>query len=197
VILRISITLLLLLLAGCKRGAGAAPAGPAPAIVRPFQGGWRFNQVKTLALWKTEGVPPEEIALAQKLAASFPMHPDMVIQNEVAILKWRNEGEYRLFMLHPHGPWVCGKAWHHEDRHDPGDMSKCYARLTIQNQDLHLALRFEEASANPNDPDVANIPVIGGSAASCGADAAPEPAWSPWRTYVFDRDAANQPRSLP
>jgi hypothetical protein len=89
--------------------------------------------------------------------------------------------------LHQHNQWVCGKAWYHEDRHDPGDMSKCFVRLEIVNADLHFSLRQQDGVLNLNDPDLTNMPITAGSASACTADAAADPPWSPWTTYVFIR----------
>ena len=179
---------------GCDdgtRGGGGGPFGAAnnAAIMKPFDGDWRFSLPKTLAQWQSDGVAAEEIAESKKLAASFPLHPDMSITGDTAVLSAAPlVGEYKFFALHPHGPWVCGKAWHHEDRNDPGDMSKCLARLQVRaDGDLLLALRFDDNPTNPNDADLTTMPVTAGSAQSCGADAAPEPPWSAWRTHVFER----------
>lgn len=194
--------LLIAVLVGCDRGSGAdnvnadARVGGAappsvPPILQPFQGAWRFNQTKTLAQWQADGVPPTEIAETQKIAAQFPMHPDMNIQSDTAILTGGGmplEGSYQFFALHPHKQWVCGKAWHHEDRHDPGDMDKYVIRMEVKNNQLYLTFRVPEDAADPNDPDVSKTPLLDGNAATCTADALTDPPWSPWRTYVFDRD---------
>jgi hypothetical protein len=190
------LALLVLFVVGCDNssstssgGATAPPGGGTVVpILQPYHGAWRFSLPKTLARWQADGVPAAEIAQAKTLAQQFPLHPDMVITNDTAILSPQPlEGEYKFFALHPHNPWTCGKAWHHEDRHDPGDMSKCFVRLEVKDSDLHLSLRDDENPANPNDPDVATTPTLAGSATNCGADAAPDPPWSAWRTYVFER----------
>jgi hypothetical protein len=189
---------LILVLAGCDKspagsasspssGSSGSSAAAAAPILQPFQGPWRFSLAKTLAYWQAKGVPASEIAQARATAKSFPLHPDMSIQNDTAVLPGMIEGEYRFFALHPHNQWVCGKAWHHEDRHDPGDMDKYYVRLEIQGADLHLSVRIPEDAADPADPDVTNTSLTAGSAATCGADALATPPWSPWRTYVFER----------
>ena len=46
----------------------------------------------------------------------------------------------------------------------------------------------QKIAADPNDPDVSKTPLLDGNAATCTADALTDPPWSPWRTYVFDRD---------
>jgi hypothetical protein len=181
-------------LVGCKPagGGGGAPAAPAatPAILQPFQGNWRFSLTKTLAQWQADGVPAAEIAQAKALAVSFPLHPDMSICGTRAILVGGRpvEGSYDFFALHPHNAWpACGKAWHHEDRHDLGDMDKWCVRLQIKAGDLHMPLRGDENPPNMNDPDIVTAPPLAGSAATCTADGLANPPWSPWRTYVFQR----------
>jgi len=201
----ILVLIMLTALTGCDQGGGnssggssaPAPSSPAPApvaaapILTPFQGQWHFNQAKTLAQWRAGGVAASEIAEAQAIAAQFPLHEDMRIESDLAILlpsaKVPMEGSYQFFALHAHPQWVCGKAWHHEDRHDPGDMDKYYVRLAVVKGDLHLSVRIPEDAADPADPDVTTTPLLADSAANCPANAAPTPPWSAWRTYVFDR----------
>jgi hypothetical protein len=159
-------------------------------IMQPFAGSWRFSLAKTLAQWQAEGVPAAEIAQAKTVAASFPLHPDLAITGDTCVLSpLPLAGEYKFFALHPHNRWVCGTAWHHEDRNDPGDMDKQLTRLRLAGADLHLALRSHADAADPNDPDVNATPTLAGSAATCTADAVADPPWSPWRTYVFEREA--------
>jgi hypothetical protein len=181
----------------CDRSAttaGTAPAaGPAAAtavttpLMQPFQGAWRFDLQKTLALWQAQGVPQSDIVQVRTLAKAITIHHDMTIIGNAAVFARSPQGSYDFFALHPHNPWVCGKAWLHEDRQDPGDMVKCYARLELKEdgRELHLSTRMHDDAADPTDPDVANSPVTAGSATSCGADAETNPPWSPWRTYVF------------
>lgn len=190
---RIIPLLLVIFLADCDQSGGTPGGGPTGAgarttpLMQPFQGPWKFDSTKTLARWKADSVPAAEIAQAQ--AAGSSLHADMTIGGDAAILAGAIEGEYAFFALHPHNQWVCGKAWHHEDREDPGDMSKCYARLELREdgKELHLSLRTETGSVNPNDPDITTMPPTAGSASTCGADGAPATAWTPWRTYVFLR----------
>ena len=73
-------------------------------------------------------------------------------------------------------------------RHDPGDMDKYLIRLEVKNNQLYLTFRVPEDAADPDDPDVTKTPLLDGNAATCNADALTNPPWSPWRTYVFDRD---------
>ena len=173
----------LMALVSCKPagGGGGAPAAATPALLQPFQGNWRFSLTKTLAQWQADGVPAAE---------TFPLHQDMSISGTRAILVGGGplEGSYDFFALHPHNAWsVCGKAWHHEDRHDPGDMDKWCVRLQIKAGDLHMPLRGDESPPNTNDPDIVTTPPLAGSAGTCTADGLPNPPWSPWRTYVFER----------
>ncbi len=171
----------------CDRKPSAnAPTTPA-TILQPFQGNWKLSTPKTLAAWKAANVPAAEITQSQTLASTFPLHPDMSIKSDTAILAGKIEGSYQFFALHPHNQWVCGKAWHHEDRHDPGDMDKYLVRLEIRDADLYLSVRIHDDAADPSDPDVTNMPLTAGSAATCTADKNPTPPWSPWRTYVFER----------
>ena len=189
----IPLLLSVVLLSACDQSGGTPGGGPTGAgarstpLMQPFQGPWTFDPAKTVARWQADAVPAAEVAQAKAMGAA--LHPDMTIGGDAAVLAGAVEGEYAFFALHPHNQWVCGKAWHHEDRHDPGDMSKCYARLELKEdgKELHLSLRLANLAANPNDPDVMNMPPTAGSASTCGADKAPPAAWSPWRTYEFVR----------
>lgn len=180
-----------LIVAGCGNVGGGGsgtglPATPAP-LLQPFQGAWSFDVNKTLTLWQSQGVPAQQIAQARAFAQSFPLHGDIELDQNVATIHHVVEGEYYFFALHQHNQWVCGKAWHHEDRYDPGDMAKCYVRLEDVNGDLHLSIRVQDGWPPLNDPDLTNMPVQAGSASACPADTAPNPPWSPWQTYVFTR----------
>jgi hypothetical protein len=157
--------------------------------MQPFQGSWKFDLQKTLALWQAQGVPQSDIAQVRTLATAMTIHHDMTIGGNVALFSASPQGSYDFFALHPHNQWVCGKAWLHEDRGDPGDMVKCYARLELKEEgkELHLSTRMHDDAADPTDPDVANMPPTAGSATTCTGDSDPHPPWSPWRTYVFVR----------
>lgn len=121
------------------------------------------------------------------MGKAFPVHADMNIQNDTALLPGTVAGSYQFFALHAHNQWACGKAWHHEDVNDPGDMDKYLVRLELRDADLHLSVRTHDSAADPADPDVTNMPLTANSASNCPADAGPTPPWSPWRTYVFVR----------
>jgi len=181
-----ALVLLAITLAGCGREDNDSPTGNASAnvpLMKPFEGVWQFDLEKTIALMKSQGVPQAQLDQMRTVAAFMPS--EMKINGNIAVLPGIVEGEYMLFALHPHNQRVCGKAWHHEDRHDPGDMSKCYVRLELKSSDLHFSTREAEDSADPNDPDIINPPIVAGSAQTCGADAAAQPQWSPWMTYVY------------
>jgi hypothetical protein len=202
---RVAAVVLLLILVGCDFSTGTGSRGGTPGgtaggtpggasgvttpLMQPYQGPWKFDLQKTLALWRVKGIPAAEIAEAKKLSAVVPVHPDMTITGNGALFTGSPLGSYDFFALHQHNQWVCGKAWHHEDRNDPGDMDKYYTRLelTEDGRELRLSTRVEEDAANPTDPDVTNMPPTAGSATTCGADAAPAAQWSSWRTYVFVR----------
>jgi hypothetical protein len=95
--------------------------------------------------------------------------------------------EYRFFSLHERGGKVCGKAWHHEDRHDPGDMSKCHVRLSMQGEFLHMEVRMQEDLPDLDDPDLQSPPTEGGSAADCDTDDPAGADGGEWTTYAFAR----------
>jgi hypothetical protein len=166
-------------------GYGGSPA--AAALLQPFQGNWKFNLEKTLALWKSKGASQKEIDEARAMTAIMPLHPDMALQGDVAVLKGTpGEGEYAFFALHAHPQFICGKAWHHEDRHDPGDMDKYVVRLQLHDAELWLSTRVPEDAADPADPEVTNPIPLAGSAATCIADSLKDPPWSPWQIYIFE-----------
>src|SRR4051794_6608239 len=121
-VMRVVVASLLLTTLGCGRSSSSSDS--ATGILGPFQGDWRFSLSKTLAQWKAEGVPEDVIAQARKAANIVPLHPDMKLRDNVALLPGVVEGEYLFYALHSHAQFVCGKAWHHEDRHDLGDMDK-------------------------------------------------------------------------
>ncbi|HSQ54116.1 MAG TPA: hypothetical protein VLM40_00095 [Gemmata sp.] len=127
-------------------------------MLRPYAGHWVFNFEKTLAAQKAAGVTDDQIAKVRKLYTSNPqlgkMHPDLTFDGNVAVGSGPIPSEYRFFAMHAHDATVCGKAWHHEDRFDPGDMSKCYVRLALVNGDLHLEVCMLEGLPDLNDPDL-------------------------------------------
>jgi hypothetical protein len=201
---------------GGQLGGSAWDDSADVAVLEPFQGKWRFDQERTLAQWEAQGMSKEEIAgvreMYQRLAeAELPaeaekalraagvdpsqlaesmgrMHPDLTFEGHVAVCDGFPTGEYRLFAIHEHDQQVCAKAWHHEDRFDPGDMSKCYVRLAVEGDELHLQLRMQDGGPDLDDPDLrGKLPILAASASACDADAPAGEDWSEWTTYVFVR----------
>lgn len=115
---------------GCGETVIQGPFG-APnrsVLLEPFAGGWTCDLEQTLQAQREAGVTDEVIEQQRRLLASNPafskIHPDLKINGDQAV--GDDHSEYRFFRMHQHGDYVCGNAWHHEDRFDPGDMSKCY-----------------------------------------------------------------------
>jgi hypothetical protein len=169
----------------------SSPEGHEPAtdsaLLSQFAGPWVFELDKTLAAKRAAGAADETIAQLRRIYADEshgPMHPDLTIKRGVAIGAGTLSPEYRFFGMHPHGAKVCGKAWHHEDRFDPGDMSKCYVRLSIVDGDLHLEVNMLEDLPDINDPDLRSTPAVEGDVSTCDAD---KQNAADWATYVFSR----------
>jgi hypothetical protein len=183
--------------AGCGAGAAGPEGGPfgAPAesrLLAPFAGNWAFDFEKTLDARKAGGATEEQIEYLRMVYAENPqlgkLHSDMTITGNEAVCTGIPAGEYRLFAMHEHSGKVCGKAWHHEDRFDPGDMSKCYVRLKLEDEQLHFEMRMQEGLPGLNDPDLLSTPPAeGGSSAACDADHPAGSDWSEWTTFVFVR----------
>ena len=132
---------------------------------------------------RAAGIDPSRIA-----ESIGRMHPDLTFDGHLAIGDGLLSCEYRLFGIHEHDQQVCGKAWHHEDRFDPGDMSKCYVRLAIEAEEFHLQVRMQEGWPDLSDPDFGRrLPILAGSGYACDADDPAGNDWSEWITYVFVR----------
>ena len=114
------------------------------------------------------------------------MHPDLTIKGNVAVGAGLLSSEYRFFGMHTHDSKVCGKAWHHESRFDPGDMSKCYVRLSIAGGDLQLEVNMLDGLPSLNDPDLGleSAPPVEGDLSKCDAE---NQKSANWATYVFTR----------
>ncbi|MES2788297.1 MAG: hypothetical protein V4719_01660 [Planctomycetota bacterium] len=176
---------------GCGGQPDAGPFGsPQPsALLAPFAGNWTCDFEQTLAAQKAAGAPDEQIERLRQFHAQHPelkmLHTDISITGDVAVGAGVPSSEYRFFSMHQHGTKVCGKAWHHEDRFDPGDMSKCLVRLMIQNDCLHLDLGMKDGQLDMNDKDMlSHPPVESPSAKDCEAD---KPIATEWTTFVFTR----------
>jgi hypothetical protein len=178
---------------GCGGDADSGPFGPAEssALLSPFEGEWTIDFEKSIAVQKTEGLTDEAEQMMRKFYQEHPefggMHSDITISGNVAVGAGLPSMEYRFFSMHEHDGKVCGKAWHHEDRYDPGDMSKCYVRLSIVDGDLHLEVKMKDGLPDLTDPDFGTTSVEGGSAATCDSEHPPGVDWSDWTTYVFTR----------
>lgn len=178
---------------GCGSNTASGPFGAprASVLMTPFAGEWAFEFDKTLAAQKTAGVSNQQIEQLRKFHADNPalgpMHPDLTFDGNVAVGAGLPSSEYRLFGLHQHGSKVCGKAWHHEDRHDPGDMSKCYVRLELVGGELHLEVNMLEDSPDLNDPDLASEPPTEADVAKCEVAAKVGNPAGDWSTFVFAR----------
>lgn len=184
-----------LTIAGCGDGSGGRRDGwddgvPAP-LLDPFAGAWTCSVPATLAAREAAGVPAEETTRLREFLEKTPgvqlFHSDFTIRGNLAIGAGLPSSEYRFFSLHRHGPQVCGKAWHHEDRFNPGDMSKCYVRLELVDGRLHFRYRMQDGLIDLNDPDLKETLAVVGDAAGCTADKPPGGDWSEWMLLVFDR----------
>jgi hypothetical protein len=190
-----ALVLLSIAAVGCGQDpASSGPFGPprSSALMTPFAGRWAFEAEKTLNAQKAAGASDEQIAEDRKVYAANPelvgqICPDLTFDGNVAVGAGLVSSEYRFFDMHKHGTKICGKAWHHEDRFDPGDMSKCYVRLEIVDGCLHMDVNMTEGLPDLNDPDLASEPPVEGDAAKCavGSQAAKKPG--DWVTYVFSR----------
>jgi hypothetical protein len=178
---------------GCGTDTASGPFGPprSSALMTPFVGKWSFAFDKTLDAQKAAGAPDEQIAQTRKLYAENPvlgkMHPDLTFDGNVAVGAGLPSSEYRFFAMHKHGTKVCGKAWHHEDRFDPGDMSKCHVRLSIIDGHLYMEVNMEEDRPGEADPDLASEPPVEGNVAQCAVGTQADKKPEDWMTYVFSR----------
>jgi hypothetical protein len=194
--------------AGCSRdgATGEGPFGPPQraAILEQFQGKWVCDRDKTYAVWSEQGKQTaveatkkieEAFSANPQLAGVQLPHPNIAIDGNSIVGDGVVSQEYDLFALHKHGDVVCGKAWHHEDRHDPGDMSKVWVRLSVVGNELHLCVKHDEpldgVSANVADPDFVNFQAmrelqVEGDASRCET-ANDDVRSEMWTTYVFAR----------
>jgi hypothetical protein len=188
---------LLLVLIGCDASPTPPEGGPFGApdesrLLSPFAGDWVFDFETTLAAQKAGGLSEENIKRLRTLYAENPqfgkMHADMTIKGNEAVCSGLPPAEYRFFAMHEHDGKACGKAWHHEDRFDPGDMSKCYVRVKIDDGRLHFEVRMKDGLPELTDPDLRSSPAVDlDSSANCDADAPAGDGWTDWTTYVFAR----------
>ncbi len=178
--------LALALLVGCD-----SRTAEIEAVLAPYQGDWQFSLSNTIQRWMADGVPQDQIDVIRESAdGRHALHPNLRLRRNFAVLPGDGEGSYEFYALHQHAGVLCGKAWHHEDRHDPGDMSKCVVRLELRGAELHLSVRMQVDPPDPSDQEIIHMPLAGGAAESCAVDDLPTSEWSPWETYVFQRATA-------
>jgi len=176
---------------GSNSATDGGPFGPANVspLLAPYAGKWSFDFEKTLDGHRAAGATDEDIQRIRKLYEDNPqlgkLHPDLTIDGNVAVGAGLPSAEYRFFAMHEHDGVACGKAWHHEDRFDPGDMSKCYIRLALKDDCLYLDVKMKDGFPDLSDPDIETPP--SGSAENCDADDPAGGDWSDWTTYVFSR----------
>lgn len=189
--------LLFVVLSGCGPGSATGSAsGPigtpeASTIMAPFDGKWTLDWDKTLAAIRAGGATEEQIESLRRNYANDPslstLHPNLTITGNVAMGDGRPSSEYRFFRMHKHGTKTCGMAWHHEDRFDPGDMSKCHVRLEVVGSELRLEVYMHEALPDLNDPDILTPPPVENRPEDCEVEAKTTNEPGAWQTYVFRR----------
>ncbi len=169
------------------------------APLAPFAGTWVFDFDKTIDAQQAAGATKEELERLRKVDAQDPQFryfcADLVTTGNQAVSSGTPSQEYDLFAIHQHGNKVCGKAWHHEDRYDPGDMTKCYVRMAMVENRLQLEVRMLGRSPDPSDPDMAALltqnpsspPVDLDTPANCDADKPARGDWTPWTINVYKR----------
>ena len=167
-----------------------AGASTSPLMI-PLAGKWMFDFEKTLDAQKSVGLTEEQIAQIRRIyeghATLCKVHLDIEFDGNVAVGTDRPGSEYRFFDMHRHGSILCGKAWHHEDRYDPGDMSKCHVRLEVADNILRMEVHMEDGLPDLNDPDLMSEPPIESDAAKCEVESKIGSAPGTWAVYVFTR----------
>jgi hypothetical protein len=167
------------------------------ALLDPFQGVWKCDRDRTYAVWKKQG-KADWIELQKKAAEALrgvPLsglvlgdlslpHPDVTVNGNIIVARGRPSAQYDLFALHSHDKVICGKAWHHEDRHDPGDMSKAWVRLERVGDEFHLHIKSGD-EADPDDAEVTRMPTLV-DAKVCETTGEKIESQM-WATYVFVR----------
>jgi hypothetical protein len=209
-------SLLLATLVGCGFQSSDRPdSGPFGRhndveLLEPFQGEWTVSEDRTFDVWRRQGkaaqieqtkefrkrfaeATEKESALARGAmnmagldAALKQLHPDLSITGDTFVGHGFLAQEYRLFAIHQHGPIVCAKAWFHEDRHDPGDMSKCWIRLERVKDEFHFHVKMQDDDVDiEKDPDLTSMPTLV-DATSCEV-AGEKTESQEWTTFVYVR----------
>jgi hypothetical protein len=172
-------------------------------LLDPFQGHWNFDRAATFALWKAQGKGDRIEATERyekRLGAEFAKNHDPVlaelrrespygdieINGNIIFGRARMAEEHDLFALHTHESVVCGKAWFHEDRYDPGDMSKVWIRLELVDDELRLHIKGGEFP-DDDEKDLLDRPtLVDASKCETANDKVESAAWS---SFVFKRPA--------
>ncbi len=181
------------LLAGCEPTDSGLEFGTSAdrALLEPYAGEWKCDFEKTLEVRREAGVDEAEIEQLQAFFEHNPqfgnLHADLTISGSEAIGDGIPSSQYSFYALHEHDGRLCGKAWHHEDRHDPGDMSKCYVRITIDADELRLSVRTQDGFPDLSDLDLDPSARTAATAETCDAESPPGENWSEWTEYVFVR----------
>lgn len=177
---------------GCEVGDESAFGTPqTSALLAPFAGKWECDEQRSVAAAKAAGLTEQDLAGYQVVKKLYggKIHPDLEIAGNTIRYQGFAASEYWLFGLHQHDDYVCGKAWHHEDRFDPGDMSKCYVRVKLQDGLLFLDIKRKDGLPDDDDPDLVADPAVeSGSAKQCDAGKPHDSDWDAnWETLVFKR----------
>jgi len=150
-------------------------------------GRWEFDAENTFALMEQRIDNRDAIRISRQFhTQATPLHQHLIISGTTLTGDGVPSEEYRLFALHQHGDVLCGKAWHHEDRHDPGDMSKCFIQLKLVDSKLKLTVNQLDGLPDLDDPDLHSPAPIGdpnGCEASDQIDSEP----NKWAVYFFDK----------
>lgn len=160
-------------------------------LMAKFSGKWVCNNERTDELQMKHGVSKEEIEVGKQYRKEHPewgkSHEDIVFSDDVASTLGWTASEYKFFHMHKHGDTLCGKAWFHEDRNDPGDMSECRVKLSLVNDELHFQLRTLSGPPNLDDYDAFSEPPFTIDPAVCDAENPKGTVWEPWTYFVFER----------
>ncbi|HUG66418.1 MAG TPA: hypothetical protein VMM76_01625 [Pirellulaceae bacterium] len=158
--------------------------------IAPFAGRWEFDAEGTFALMEERIDNPDAIRISRQFHTNVsPLHQNLVISGTTLTGDGVPACEYQLFALHQHGDVLCGKAWHHEDRYDPGDMSKCFIQLEVVESKLKLTVNQLDGLPDLDDPDL-HSPTPSSDADGCRTPALIGEEPKEWAVYCFDKRGA-------
>jgi hypothetical protein len=183
-VLQIAFTFCLFLSVGCNMETDTPPNDDR---LSPFAGRWDFDPESTFALMEKRIDNPDAIRISRQFHTSAsPLHENL----SIAGIKLTGDGlpscEYQIFALHQHGNVLCGKAWHHEDRHDPGDMSKCFIQLEIIDSKLKLTVNQLDGLPDLDDPDLYSSP-SSSAPNDCQTSRLIDSEPNEWAVYFFNK----------